>query len=101
MDVSVGTRAAASMPHLEADFADHAASASTPKICVERLRRAQSGMASDLSSALDRFIAEERPDLTRESAARLLMAEALIAMGLMPLPAANRARGAQRTARRN
>lgn len=100
-EFSVGTRAAVSMPHLETDSADHVASAPTPKICVERLRRAQSGMASDLSSALDRFIAEERPDLTRESAARLLMAEALISMGLMQLPAANRARGAQRTARRN
>lgn len=55
---------------------------------------------SHLSQALDRFIAEERPDLDRSSAARLLVAEALIGMGLMELPAANRARGARSSGRR-
>lgn len=54
-------------------------------------------MASDLSRAVDRFIAEERPDLDRQAAVRLLAAEALMGMGLMDLPAANRARGARQS----
>lgn len=52
---------------------------------------------SPLSAALDRFIAEERPDLDRQAAARLLIAEALIGMGLLELPSTNRARGARRS----
>lgn len=54
---------------------------------------------SELSEALDRFIREERPDLGKDAAIRLLLADCLIGMGLMALPGSNRSRGARRSRR--
>lgn len=53
----------------------------------------------DDRAALDRLRRELYPGHTPDAVAKKLIRDALIGCGVMPLPAANRSRGARRTAR--
>jgi hypothetical protein len=57
-------------------------------------------LAPDEAAALEQFRRAHRQGaLSSESAARLLIRDELIRMGILKLPGDNRARGAKRTAR--
>ena len=50
----------------------------------------------EVLAALDQFSAEQTPPLSRARAAHAIIRDALIGLGILPLPDSNRARGARR-----